>query len=217
MIEVISVCHDANFAILLGDSLLRNGWRHSIIETEWKGFGTKLIKTYEYLKSNPGITEFIFVDTFDVVCLGGEVEFRDKMQSFGDASMIVSAERGLWPPTMEKYRELYTKHHHRFNYANSGSYYAKSENFLALMENDMPEFHSDDQAWINLQYINQPLFFNIKLDNDQKLFNSHSFIEDGEYGYENNRVQINGNEPVFIHSNGRSVDPKLNEMLKNII
>jgi hypothetical protein len=44
-------------------------WDIEIICTEWRGFGTKLIETYNYLKKNPHITEFIFVDAYDVLAL----------------------------------------------------------------------------------------------------------------------------------------------------
>ena len=43
------------------------GWNLEVIVAEWRGFGTKLIETYNYLKKNPRITEFIFLDAYDVV------------------------------------------------------------------------------------------------------------------------------------------------------
>ena len=32
------------------------GWNLEVIITEWKGFGTKLIETYNHLQKNPHIT-----------------------------------------------------------------------------------------------------------------------------------------------------------------
>jgi hypothetical protein len=46
------------------------------------------------------------------------------------------------------------------------------------------------------------------------LFNSHSFIKEGEYEYRDNRVFINGEKPVFIHGNGKSDMTKVLELLK---
>jgi hypothetical protein len=51
------------------------------------------------------------------------------------------------------------------------------------------------------------------LDREQKLFNSHSFIRDGEYGYENGRIQVNGHEACFVHKNGRTIDEKLDHLV----
>lgn len=217
MFKVITVCHDATHAKPLLDSLKRHQWSWTCIQTEWKGFGTKLIKTYEYLKANPEVDSFVFVDAFDVICLGSEGEFRDKLEAnYPDADMVVSAERGLWPGILEPKRDLYTKHAHGFDYANSGCYYSTVEMFFLFIEVIRPKFEDDDQLLLNEFYLHQ-VGPKVYLDNSQSIFNSHSFIYEGEYGYENNRIQINGNEPLFIHKNGRSVDPKLDEMLKDII
>lgn len=210
MFQVITVTNNLEATQPLINSLEKNGWDYYAIRCEWKGFGTKLIETYRYLKLSPEIDEFVFCDAFDVIVLGTPEEFKSKLPKI---DIVCSAERGCWPDgTLEKYYPKVFKH--RFNYLNSGCYYAKSEAFINLMEGNMPQYETDDQLWFTHQFL-----FNensgIMLDNKQSIFNSHSFIDEGEYGYENNRIQILGNQPIFIHSNGRTIDEKLNEMICN--
>lgn len=216
MLKVITVTTNIDEARPLLNSLEKHGWAtECLLVPEWKGFGTKLLTTYDFLKSHTEITEFIFCDAFDVVALGGPDEFRRLLKT-NNPNVICSAERGLWPPTMEIYRPLYTKYPHRFDYANSGCYYAKSETFISMIEADKPEYDTDDQKWFNLQFIGVPRYWGIVLDNDQRIFNSYSFIDEGEYGYENGRLQINGNQPLFVHGNGRTDMTKIYELANTI-
>jgi|GEM_PF-6663550 len=208
MIKVLTVCHDLKYAQPLIRSLVKHGWDYVAIETEWKGFGTKVIETYKYLKAHPEVTEFVFCDAFDVIVLGGEVEFKEKLS---DVNMLVSAERGLWPPILQPFRSVYCQYEHGFNFPNSGCYYAKSAYFISLFETYQPFYEIDDQFWVNVCFNLEK--DDIHLDYGQTIFNSHSFISDNEYGYSNNRIQILGNDPIFIHSNARTVDENLNNLL----
>ena len=73
----------------------------------------------------------------------------------------------------------------------------------------------DDQYFFTGLYLSYT--FPMVLDFGQLLFNSHSFIREGEYGYENGRVQILGNQSVFSHKNGKTVDPKLDELVRGML
>lgn len=210
MLKVISVCHDKTHAQPLIQSLEKHGWNWTIIETEWRGFGTKLIETYHYLKANPDITHFVFVDAFDVIALATPEEFESKIVH--KDKLNTSAEKGLWPPILQPFRSLYTQSNFGFDYPNSGCYYAPSSEFIRLFEKYPPFYEIDDQFWMNMLYLNNE----ICLDASQYLFNSHSFIADGEYQYIDGRVLMKTGTPCFIHSNARTVDPKLNEMLNNL-
>jgi hypothetical protein len=55
----------------------------------------------------------------------------------------------------------------------------------------------------------------MELDTRQNIFNSHSFIAEGEYTYDHNtkRIEIMGNKPIFVHFNGSTKDEKFNQML----
>lgn len=213
MLKVITVCNDLQYAQPLIRSLFKHQWDYVAIEASWKGFGTKLIETYNYLKAHPEVTEFIFCDAYDVLCFGTPGEFIQKLAN--PYKMLVSAEKGLWPPSLQPFRNSYKIFEHGFNFLNSGLYYAPSGLFIQEFENNPPFYEIDDQLWMNLKYLLQVWIDggNITCDNAQTVFNSHSFIAEGEYGY-NGRIQILGNEPVFIHSNARTIDEKLNELTR---
>lgn len=212
MLIVITVTNDIQRAQRLIGSLAKHGWGANVICTDWRGFGTKLIETYNFLNGNPEVDRFIFCDAHDVLVLGTPEEFESKLEDHG--KMLVSGERGLWPGNMEQYRKYYepiTKA--GYDFVNSGLYYSPADVFIKMMERDMPKYESDDQEWLGMNFL-----FNdshvINMDRGQKIFNSHSFIREGEYDYENNRVQVNGNEPIFIHFNAVTVDEKFNEQIK---
>lgn len=212
-IKLITVCSLQEHAKVLETTADRHGWDLDILEVEWKGFGTKLLATKQHLENNPGIERFVFCDAYDVIVFGSPEEFKSKIHP--DTDMIVSAERGLWPPTLHPFRSCYFNHDHRFNYPNSGLYYAKSKFFLRLL-NEFPPFNEiDDQYWMNILILLRRA--SISIDSDQEVFNSHSFMSNGDYGYENNRIQILGNQPIFVHSNGRTTDERLNELVKSMI
>jgi hypothetical protein len=202
----------------LTNSAVKNGWSLLKIKCEWRGFSTKLIETYNHLKNNPEITEFVFCDAYDVIVFGSPQEFKDKI--FANEAFLLSAERGLWPPSMIPFRCEYANNDSRFNYINSGLYYAQSKYFIEMFEKYPPFWEIDDQLWLNMVFLldtkDEMSNSNFRVDYNQKVFNSHSFIDEGEYTYNNNRVQIMGNEPCFLHKNGNTIDEKLNKMLEGM-
>jgi hypothetical protein len=212
MLKVITVTNRPDHATKLITSLKKHNWDFELIECEWKGFGTKLIETYNYLKKHPEVDRFIFCDAFDVVAMSGQEEFESKLTV--PSAMLCSAERGLWPPILHPFKNAYSEFKHGFNYINSGLYYCPSEFFIGLIDKYQPEYHTDDQLWMNMVYlITQGQ--NMVVNHHQFIFNSHSFIHDGEYSYNNGRVQwMDDTEPVFLHLNGHTSDEKLNELLK---
>lgn len=210
MLKLITVCSHLEHTGVLTNTATKNGWSLAKIKCEWRGFGSKLIETYNYLKENPEIKEFVFADAFDVVCLGTPEEFKSKLDG---NTMLLSAEKNLWPPSLIPFKCKYANTEAGFSYINSGLYYSTTEEFFYLFEKYPPFYEIDDQLWFNLAYLMEEAS-PIQLDYCQSIFNSHSFISEGEYTYENNRVQIMGNEPCFIHFNGKTVDEKFNELIK---
>lgn len=210
-VKLLTVSDNMEATITLVNSLSKNNWDYVVIETPFKGFGTKLIGTYNYLKCNPDITHFIFCDAFDVISLGGYDEFMEKLELFSDYKIICSAEKGCWP--IEDYRKFYEpQYDHGFSFLNSGLYFAEVQAFFDLMDIKDVEYGTDDQQFFTEAYLFDD-DSGIKLDTEQILFNSHSFILEGEYGYNNGRLQILGNQPIFIHKNGRTVDHKLDAIV----
>lgn len=209
-IKVITVTSDpTNQGVhnLIG-SLTMFGWDFQVIPCIWQGFGTKIIKTYEYLKEHPEIEHFIFCDANDVVVLSDEAEFLSKVPY--SELMLCSAEKNCWPK--KELADQYPETRSPFKYINSGLYYSHSLTFISLFETLPPKHSDDDQLWMTKNYLNT--FLGIHLDRFQNVFNSYSFIEDGEYEYKDGRLHIMGNTPIFIHGNGRTDMTKVLELLK---
>jgi len=205
-IKLITVCSHPEYANILIYGAQKHGWDLVVIQTEWRGFGTKLLATYEYLKQHSEIERFVFCDAFDVIILGSPQEFDEKLD--WQEGVMLSAEKNCWPDSnlANQFSEIDSP----FKYVNSGLYYASSKWFINLIEYNKPNYEDDDQLYMTNFYLNAP---DVMLDTRQTIFNSHSFIADGEYGYENGRVQVLGNEPIFIHLNGRTIDEKLNALI----
>jgi hypothetical protein len=187
----------------------RFGWNLEIIATEWKGFGTKLIETYNHLKKNPQITEFIFVDAYDVIALSSPQEVIEKIKD--RTKMLISVEKNCWPNS--ELASQYPKTDSEWKYINSGSYYSPSKLFIDMIEDNPPLYVDDDQLWLTNRFLNNP---NDKvLDYDCEVFQAYSFIADDDFGYENKRLQNlkTKSQPVLIHSNGRTDNTKILDLL----
>lgn len=207
MIQVISVTNHLEATMPLVKSLLKHNWRHSIIETEWRGFGTKLIKTYEYLKQNPEITEFIFCDSFDVLAFGTPEELKWELENHFQmpktGGILISGERGLWPPDMEVNRDSYIRTDGGFDFPNSGLYYATSDAFIKCVDTFPVNYADDDQRWFHNVFLSG--IVDMWIDSDCKIFQSCSFIQEGEYDLDCASRPYNTivkNMATFYHGNG---------------
>lgn len=220
-IKLITVTNAPEHATRLIKSAEMFGWDLHIEVVEWKGFGTKLIATYEYLKSHPEVERFVFCDAFDVVTLGTPVDFWNEMCRFPDGKILISSEKGLWPPTLHPFKNLYEGYG---RYPNSGLYYAPSNVFIALVEENMPYHETDDQFWFNILYMLTKDEDIISMDIESRIFDSHSFVDPNDYRYENNRVKViqRGTQdgepcvlreftPIWSHFNGKTVDPEFDK------
>lgn len=198
----------------LVQSLDKQQFHYIVLNTEWKGFGTKLLTVRDYLLANPDITHFFFADAYDVVCLGSMEEALSKLEKIsGNDKMIVSAERGCWPnPDYERfYPNIFE---HGYNYLNSGLYYSPTQIFLNLFEKEPPVYNSDDQLWLTEKFLFDENS-DIVLDNNCEVFQSYSFIEDGDYEYSEDGVfnAKTGTWPILVHGNGRSDLTKIYELI----
>lgn len=212
-IKLLTVTNAPEHSEVLRRSALHHNWDYHCIEVEWLGFGTKLIGVYNYLKEHPEVERFVFADALDVVAQRSPEEFEYKK---GDREIILSCEKGLWPPILIPFRSCYPQFEHGFNYINSGLYYMTSAKFIELFELFTPFYETDDQYWMNMVWLIHLKGYKYP-DFEQELFNSHSFIANFEYTYNNGRIQIMGNDPVFIHSNGKTKDEKLDELVREML
>jgi hypothetical protein len=185
------------------------GWNLEVIVTEWKGFGTKLIETYNHLQKNPHITEFIFVDAYDVIALSSPQEVLEKIKD--RTKMLISVEKNCWPKS--ELASQYPKTDSEWKYINSGSYYSPSKLFIDMIESYPPLYIDDDQLYLTNEFLNNP--DDKVLDYDCEVFQAYSFIADDDFGYENKRLQNlkTKSQPVIIHFNGRTDSTKILDLL----
>ena len=143
--------------------------------------------------------------------LGNEAEFIAKLPDKN--TPLFAAERGCWPvPGWEPYYKQRFKH--RFNYLNSGLYYCPAKWFIDTVEEFPVDFGDDDQKYFTGIHLFEDR--GITLDSCFDVFQCYSFVEDSDYGYENNRLQNLHTlaQPVFIHFNGRTDMTKILNMIK---
>lgn len=206
MIKFLTTTSDENHPGLLKliKSLQLFGWDYTVIKHEWRGFGDKLIATYEYLKLHPEINEFVYSDAFDSVCLGTEKEVSAK---WTDRTKILwAAERACYPHG--DLSNQYPEAPHSYKYLNGGQWISSRENFLDFYERNPPHFSVNDQAHSTDIFLNYNSDSLVKLDYNCAIFQAYSFINDNDYTYCNHCHRITNNEtnsqPVFFHGNGHT-------------
>lgn len=211
MLKVLTVTTDLEQTRPLIQSLEKNGFDFEVIQTVWRGFGTKLIEVYNYLKENPEVDRFIFCDAFDVVCLGTQNEFEEKLGEWSD-KIVLSAEKNCWPqPDLERWYEPIDKE--KWSFVNSGLYYSPTDKFIELMDRHMPEPSADDQLYMTTMFLFESN--DMILDRECKLFQSYSFIKEGEFSYSNGRLhnEITNESAIWVHGNGKTDMTKVRELL----
>ncbi len=213
MIKVITVANDLKKANGLLKTLQIGCFEFVAIESEWRGFGSKIIETVKYLKEHPEIDDFIFADAYDVVCFGNKSEFELKLDSVkGTNHAIFSTEKNCWPDANFAFK--YQQRFGRNLYLNSGLFWAESDFFIRMVEENMPPYNIDDQFYYTTQLLYDRKGY-ITLDFEQTLFQSYSFIAENEYDYSGSRPKnnITGNFPILFHGNGRTDMTELYKML----
>ena len=188
----------------------RNGFDLEVIVAEWKGFGTKLIQTYNYLINNPDVTEFVFVDAYDVIVLGTLNEFEEKLQD--RSKMLISVEKNCWPN--QNLSSLYPQVDSDWKYINSGSYFSPSKLFIEMVESNPPLFIDDDQLWLTNEFLKNKE--DKVLDYKCDVFQSYSFIAEDDFAYNDNRLENlkTGTKPIFVHGNGKTNMDNILDLIK---
>ena len=185
-------------------SLKKHGWDYHPIIREWKGFGTKIIGLYEYLKES-GMNEFIYLDAYDNYCIAGPDELQYK-NHFG-FDIVISSEKGCYPDThnMGKFPIV----PHDWKYPNSGQILGNAKDFFTIYESNPPKFEDDDQRWWTNMFLRTLLkrysYPSIWLDYCD-IFQSVAFEVDGDFEFRYGRLynKITHTFPMFIHGNGKT-------------
>lgn len=205
-IPIITVCSHPEYAQKLMWSASNNGWSLHVVQCEWKGFGTKIIELANYLKANPQITEFIFCDAFDVVFISRPDEFDNL-----GVTMLFNAEKNCWP--VKELETEYPESASEWKYLNSGVFFAKSEQWLKMVEENTPTYEMDDQLYYTELFLSGK--YGIQVDSGCEMFQCYSFIADDDFEYREEGLynRKTNTFPLAIHGNGRTDMSPLNKYL----
>lgn len=197
---LITVASDIAQTERLQRSAEKHGYDLRILLVDWHGFGTKLLAVRHYLQSQPDITEFVFCDAYDVICMKPWEPLK------GDFKLVLSAERGCWPDEhLRKDYEFYSEA--GYDFVNSGLYYANAHAFIKLTEH--VHAADDDQRIMTQIYLKG----GAELDSDCTRFQSYSFIREGEYAYYSDRPYniLMDTTACLWHGNGKTDMSKLEQ------
>lgn len=169
----------------------------------WKGFGSKIIATYEYLKTLESYTHFIFVDGYDTLFVKPIIQLPDYL--------LFSTEKHKWPDPDANYPYEWSKDD-PWPFLNSGVYGGPVDLFIDLISRYPPQHADDDQGYFTDLFL---AGVNIKLDNECKYFQSYAFEEPGDFTvsgrFKNN---VHNTYPAIIHFNGKTDGTRVYNMLK---
>lgn len=203
-LKVITVATQENYGLkMLRRSLDLAGMDYTVlgIGESWRGFGTKVILTRQYLRTLEGYTHFIFVDAYDTLFLKPITDY--------EGGIIFSSEKNCWPD----YNAPYPESKAIFRYLNSGCYIAPIDEYLALTDQFPIDYSDDDQRYFTNIYLKSG---KIKLDTDCRLFQSYAFTDHNDLTLYHNKIINNHSqsEPAAIHFNGKCLDPKVYSMIQ---
>lgn len=198
--QLITTASDLSKCYQLKRSLEYFGWKYHFIEHEWKGFGDKIIKTYEYLKSHPEITHFFYSDAWDTFALSTMEEALNKIP---DQNIILfSAERACYPNPEKASR--YPESASPWKYLNGGGWFASSELFIKMVEAYPLTPETVDQVYFTDRFLEGTN--GIVLDYQCSIFQTVAFCPYSDFEIMGYHLwnKITNVCPTFIHGNGHT-------------
>ena len=206
-IKLITTASDYSKTEMLRKSLAKFGWEYIILTHEWRGFGDKILKTYEYLKEHPEITHFFYSDSYDTIALQ-TMDYA--LSQIKDKDIILmSAERACYPHPEKEAR--YPKHDSPWHFVNGGGWFCNSDIFKMAVETNPLTHETVDQVWFTDLYLNHPEY--VKLDCECKVFQSIAFSPETDfdlYRYKNN---VTKTYPTYWHGNGHTPMTELYKLI----
>ena len=167
-----------------------------------KLFFYKTVKVLEYIEKNIiGKYEYIlFLDATDTNFIKSPEGIIEKFKSL-DCSIIMGAEKGLWPPT--NYTHLYENKRviNDSKYLNSGTYFGYTDKIVHHLKDIIEKEYQtgiDDQGKWSIQYL---LNDDIVIDQERDFFFSTLDTKDS-VKIENNEVLLLNLDAYIIHDNG---------------
>lgn len=170
---------------------------------KWQGFGNKLLWFKEHLEKYGDNNHIaLFVDAYDVVCVGQEQEIIKKFVSF-KKPIVFSGEKGCHPEaSLAKHFDYINS---PFKYPNSGTYIGYSKNILGMLKKIAVKPHEDDQLFATKYIIKNPLL--CAIDKKCQIFLTLYNVDKSELSIEKKlRVFVRKfkTRPCVIHGNGPS-------------
>jgi len=194
---------------------------YHIIIHEWKGFGSKMIETYNYLKRNPDkLTHFVYADTYDSFVLGSMYDICDQIKDWD--AILFQAEKACYPKP--ELQPKYPTHSSQWKYLNGGGWVAPVDDFLRMVENDFPALDVNDQAWSTDQFLKYHDTGAIKLDYKCSIFQSIAFEHETDFTYlwqndkYGNLINLETKSfPIIFHGNGHTPMEKIYALLPEVV
>ena len=177
----------------------------------------KVVSVLEYIKEflHEKYEYILFLDATDTNFIKPPTNIIEKFSKL-NCSVIMGAERGLWPPT--NYSHLYeNKQTSGLNkYLNSGTYFGTTDKIIFHLSDIIEKEYQtgiDDQGRWTIQYL---LNDDIIIDDENKFFFSTYANKDRVKITEDGIVTISDSEAFVIHDNGPHTENtiKLTEILK---
>lgn len=214
-LKIITLTNQLNHPgfLKLKASLDHFGYDWHCIETEWKGFGTKIIETAKYLETiRNKYSHFIFVDAHDSFVLFPESFVIEELPlNYG----LLSVEKNCWP--VQDLVKNYPCTSSEWKYVNSGNYFMPIWMFLEIVKLFPIDYADDDQLWLTRVYLSHR--YALHLDYDCTIFQSLAFKADDDYKYKTYSIYNLKTDtfPVFFHKNGGTIDEEADRVLNNAL
>lgn len=197
--KLITTCSDRSKIKTLEASLIKHGWPYDIIEHPWRGFGDKILKTYEYLRAHPEITHFFYSDSYDTIVTGTMEEALSRITDF--ECILMSAERGCYPHPEKESR--YPKHESPWHFVNGGGWFCHSELFCEMVDRNQLTYNTVDQVWFTELFLNNP--DKVLLDYNCEIFQTIAFCPASDFKITDRVLNtVTKSFPIFIHGNGHT-------------
>lgn len=182
--------------IIRNNGLITNGSYYD------KLYFYKIPKVLEYIKTNiVGKYDFIFfLDATDTNFYSSPENIINKFVG-KNCSIIMGAEKCLWPPT--SYNHLYEKKNitSEYKYLNSGTYFGYTTKIIEHMENIINKVYDvgvDDQGKWTTEFL---LNDDIIIDSNCEFFMS-SLDSKKYFDFKDEKLTILGFNPIVVHDNG---------------
>lgn len=214
-LKIITLTNQLNHPgfLKLKASLDHFGYDWHCIETEWKGFGTKIIETAKYLETiRNEYSHFIFVDAHDSFAI---INKRLLDLQVPETYGLISAEKACYPDSNLTINYSCTSS--EWKYVNSGNYFMPIWMFLEITKLFPIEYTDDDQRWLTRVYLSHR--YALHLDYDCNIFQSMAFEADDDFTYKDSYIVNNKTQgiPAFLHFNGKTQNDKAYQILNNIL